>query len=180
MNLLTEITAPIVSFVELRWFSPEDEPSLPGLDMGNGRTLSAEDVLDGHFQRLADQAVQTDADPTDTAHPKPVRKLGPAIHKLSPDLALLTDLADNLADQTVQAHPAPQFRQNLHNALEKAHQEQAAKRVLGIQSEPLTDTWRLGPWNGWTVLLVSASTIVGLFVAVKLYRRATTRAARTC
>ncbi|MEZ4709724.1 MAG: hypothetical protein R3A44_21125 [Caldilineaceae bacterium] len=180
MNLLTEITAPIVSFVEVRWFSPADEPSLPGIDMGNGRTLSAEEVLDGHFQGLADQASPVDADPSNSAQQKPARNLGPAIHKLSPDLAPLTDLADDLAQQSKPAQPTPQFRQNLHNALERAHQEQMAKRVLGIQSEPLTDTWRLGPWSGWAVLLVSASTIAGLFVAVKLYRRATTRAAYTC
>ena len=68
---------------------------------------------------------------------QPARKLGSAIHKLSPDLAPLTDLADDLAEQTDSAHPAPQFRQNLHNALEKAHQEQTAKRVLGIQPDGL-------------------------------------------
>ena len=170
MNLLTEITAPIVSFVELRWFSNQDEVLLPGMDMGNGLILPPEDVLDGHFQRLAQVPEPSDV--------QPARKLESAIHKLSPDLAPLTDLADDLAEQTDSAHPAPQFRQNLHNALEKAHQEQTAKRVLGIQPEPLVDPWRLGLWNRWVILLVGASAVVGLFVAVRLYCRATRTATR--
>ena len=179
MNFLIEITTPIVSFVELRWFSSQDELLAPGIDMGNGQILPAADVLDGHFQRLADQNGKTDAGQTGSSQQKPERNLGPAIQKLSPDLVPLTDLADELAGQTEQAHPAPQFRQNLHDALERAHQEQAARRVLGIQPEPLADPWRLGPWSGWMVL-VAVSTMMGLFVAIRLYRVSAARLSAKC
>lgn len=171
MNFLTEITAPLFSYVELRWFSAPDELLTKGIDMGNGQTLPAEDVLDGHFQRLTKQQVEGTAGEDERATKRVDSTLNSAVQKLSPELAPLTDLATNLAEQTDMAFPAPQFRQNLHNALERAHQEQSARRVLGIQPQPLHDPWPLGAWRGWVLLLLGASTVLGLFITFKLYRR---------
>ncbi|MEM7533472.1 MAG: hypothetical protein AAF639_14915 [Chloroflexota bacterium] len=91
------------------------DPAAPyaqfGIDMGNGRHLGAEDVLDGHFKRLSE--------------------LNPAINALAPGLTPLTNLAEDLADSVPNVQPTDQFRANLQQALQESHRQQSAQRVLG-------------------------------------------------
>lgn len=112
---------------EIRW-PKREEQSAPKLDMGQGEALPAEDVLDGHFRRLFRRhtvEVQTDD------------SLKSAITVLAPDLAPLTDLAEDLADAVPDVQPEEQFRQDLHRALELTHRQHTAQRALG--TEPFKD-----------------------------------------
>jgi len=99
----------------------------PKIDMGDGRFVSAEDVLDGHFRRLAAPR------PTDTVRVQIKPDLQAAIRVVAPDLAPLTALASEVADTVPHVQPGAQFRQDLHRALELSHRQQNAQRILGTR-----------------------------------------------
>ena len=112
------------------WHPP---PARDGIDMGGGVMMDAEDVLEGHARRLQSRranksavnvGVQVDDD------------LVSAITVLAPDLAPLTELAEEVAEAVTPVHPTPQFRQHLHEALERTHRQYAAQRVLGTRPAP--------------------------------------------
>lgn len=102
----------------------------PGIDLGNGHTLTAEEVLEGHYRRLAAQrrpavahaAVQVD------------NNLPVAIAVLAPDLAPLTHLAEDVSVAMPPVEPTADFRRNLHDALERTHRQHSAQRILGARS----------------------------------------------
>lgn len=111
------------------WTEPSTKDFSARIDLGSGQSLGAEDVVEGHFQRLS-----TDA--------QNVASLDKAIASLAPELTPLTDVAAEVADTILPAHPEAQFRANLHQALELAHKQQAAQRVLGIvPPQQAEQTW---------------------------------------
>jgi hypothetical protein len=58
-----------------------------------------------------------------------------AIGVLAPNLAPLADVSAEMAADVPPATPEPEFRANLHAALERAHRQQAAQRLLGTRPE---------------------------------------------
>jgi hypothetical protein len=93
------------------------------IDMGDGRFVTAADVLEGHFHRLATQTVTVQLKPD----------LQAAITVVAPELAPLTAVASEVAHAMPQVQPGEQFRQELHRALELTHRQQHAQRVLGTR-----------------------------------------------
>ena len=101
-----------------------------GLDLGGGQVLAPEDVLDGHCVRLlanrSHKATQT----------VPVRvndNLSAAITVMAPNLAPLTDLAEEVAVAVPAVAPEPAFRQNLYQALERTHRQYRVQEALGTR-----------------------------------------------
>jgi hypothetical protein len=117
------------------------QPSAPGIDLGNGRMLGAEDVLEGHYRRMAARfQPQTLVRPRQVPpEPSPRRthrvavqvgdNLVAAITVLAPDLVPLTELAEEVAGVVPPVLPEPQFREHLHQALERTHRQYAAQRA---------------------------------------------------
>lgn len=99
----------------------------PGIDLGNGRVLGAEDVLEGHFRRMAARPQ------TCNVRVQVADNLAAAITVLAPDLAPLTQVAEQVAVAMPHVEPAPDFRLQLHQALERTHRQHAAQRVLGTR-----------------------------------------------
>ncbi|CAN5711245.1 hypothetical protein BH10CHL1_BH10CHL1_08280 [soil metagenome] len=119
------------------------------IDLGNGNFLEAEDVLEGHFHRLASTTVPVQVNANLTA----------AITVLAPSLTPLTELAEEVAHTMPQVQPAPQFRYHLHRALEQTHRQQAAQRILGTRPAAQAE----GPaWGMLTVILLVAVTLLGV------------------
>ena len=118
-----------------------------GLDMGDGRTLTPEDVLDGHGARLLAnrrrQAIRT------TVPVQVDDDLSAAITVMAPDLAPLADLAEEVAVAVPAVAPAPKFRQNLYEALERTHRQYRVQEALGTRpsqrggAHRTTDLWIL-------------------------------------
>lgn len=119
----------LVSRATDRWREPA---ALPGIDMGDGRVLEAEDVLDTYSARLISprrgRTTKTVAIQVDD-------NLVAAIEVLAPDLAKLTHLADEVAQAVPPVHPEAEFRQNLYEALDRTYRQQAARRALGTQED---------------------------------------------
>jgi hypothetical protein len=108
-----------------------------GIDLGNGRFLGAEDVLEGHFRRL------TTRPRTQHVAVQVGDNLMAAITVLAPDLAPLTMVAEGVAGALPYVQPAPDFRLHLHQALERTHRQHAAQRTLGTRpATPPTPTYR--------------------------------------
>ena len=105
-----------------------------GIDLGDGRILGAEDVLEGHFRRLASRPR------SQNVHVQVSDDLAAAITVLAPDLAPLTIVAEEVADAVPLVQPAPDFRQHLHQALERTHRQHAAQRTLGTRPTPAPST----------------------------------------
>ena len=110
---------------------PADSPTL---DLGDGKVLSASDVLDSHFQRMAR------AHPHGTVPAQHASSLQPAITVLAPELAPLTDLAEDLADAVTDVQPDTRFRSDLQRALEQTHRQHAAQRQLGTRQPAPSET----------------------------------------
>lgn len=128
-----------------------------GIDLGDGRQLRAEDVLEGHFQRLA----------ASTCHSEELRvqvtpTLSAAIRVMAPQLAPLTQIAEELASTFPTVSPAPDFRRDLHNALEMAHRQHAAQRAAGALS--LAESGGRIRWLPWSAL--GAAMAVGVCAGV--------------
>lgn len=95
------------------------------IDMGGGRTVRPEDLLEGHFQRLAGRrpgseevTIQVDA-------------AGSTVLRVSaPSLAPLAEVAEELATRMTTVQPSAGFRDQLHRSLEEAHRRQMEERRL--------------------------------------------------
>lgn len=121
------------------------------VDMGGGRVINSVDIVDGHAQRLSEESTND---------------LTSAIHVVAPQLAPLTDLAQEIADRSTKAHPDDKFRSDLQRALETTHRQQTARRSLGIQAAAQEDPlWWESPWA------MVVATLVTLLVLRWLYRR---------
>ena len=99
-----------------------------GLDLGDGRTLPPEDVLDGHSIRLLarrQRNVRT--------VPVQLHDLSAAITVMAPDLAPLADLAEEVAVAVPAVAPEADFRRNLHEALERTHRQRRVEEALGTR-----------------------------------------------
>jgi hypothetical protein len=117
------------SWLSQVWSAP---PMPRGIDLGDGRVLGAEDVLEGHFRRIA-------ARPRRQTRKVAVQLNDSLIAKitvLAPDLAPLTELAEEVANALPPVQPASDFRANLHQALERTHRQYSAQRVLGTRRPP--------------------------------------------
>jgi hypothetical protein len=136
------------------WPFQDRQSDQPPIDMGNGRVLAAEDLLEGHFHRLAAGTVQVQVK----------RDMQAAITVVAPQLAPLTEVAREVAQAVPVAQPAARFRHDLHKALELTHRQQAAQRKLGTRPAPAESHWgALG--------LVIAGVVLLIGVVVYLRRR---------
>lgn len=126
------------------FFNVVDQAEAPPakVDLGDGRFVAAEDVLDSHFTNRLDT-------PRLTVHVE--GDLNRALTALAPGLASLTELAEEVDQAVPRAQPTAQFRQDLHKALELTHRQHHAQRVLGTRVEtPETQT----PWKLIALLIV--------------------------
>lgn len=109
-----------------------DSPANDGLDMGEGRRLAPEDVLDGHSTRLIANRQQPQAR---TTVPVQVKDgVSVAITVLAPELAPLATLAEQVAFAVPAVSPEPIFRRNLYEALERTHRQHRVEELLGTRS----------------------------------------------
>jgi hypothetical protein len=139
---------------ELRWpLHVRGEPE-PQIDMGNGRLVSAADVLEGHYRRLATRTVTVQVQPD----------LQSAITVVAPELAPLTAVAADVAQAMPSIQPTMQFRQELHRALELSHRQQQAQRILGTYPAAAENNL---PWG----LLIGVAVLVTVLVGWLLVRR---------
>ena len=136
------------------WFS--ERTPIEQVDFGNGRAVSAADLLDGHFQRLATQPVPQSLS---GAH-----ELHTTIAVVAPTLTPLTDLAEEVAHTLPVAQPTPQFRDTLYKALEQTHRQHHAQRILGTRPTVVENN----EVHSWLVIGV-VFTIAGIFLM--LYKR---------
>lgn len=122
-----------------------------GIDLGGGRMLRAEDVLEGHFRRLASRPrAQTQHVSVQVGD-----NLLAAITVLAPDLAPLTMVAEEVAGAMPYVQPAQDFRLHLHEALERTHRQHAAQRTLGTRPPtPPVSSSRPTGWIAATVTLL--------------------------
>lgn len=137
----------------------QDQAALPAekVDLGNGRFVEGEDVLESHFHHQLET-------PRLTVHVE--GDLNRALTALAPGLASLTELAEEVDQLVPRVQPTPQFRHDLHKALELTHRQHHAQRVLGTRidtPEPQT------PWGMISMLIVVVLGMVS--VTVYLYRR---------
>lgn len=103
-----------------------------GLDLGDGRMLPPEDVIDGYSTRLI-------ANRRSASRTVPVQvedDLSAAITVMAPDLAPLASLAERVADAVPAVEPEPDFRRNLYEALERTHRQHLSQRALGTRPAP--------------------------------------------
>ncbi len=102
------------------------------VDMGNGQVLGPEDVLDGHWSYLLAERSARGARTVTVQVPD---NWSAAIQVMAPELAPLTELAQEVADALPAVHPAPQFRRDLYQALEQTHRQYSAQRALGTRPQ---------------------------------------------
>ena len=129
------------------WWRPQALPQ-SGIDLGNGRVLPPEDVLEGHYRRMTQQRAPSTSSTRQVAV-QVGDNLTVAITVLAPDLAPLTEIAEQVSDAVPLVEPTTQFREHLHQALERTHRQHAAARILGTRPAPRPQTARL-PW--WVVV----------------------------
>lgn len=110
-----------------------------GIDLGGGRLLPAEDVLESHFRRLAEQTAAFKAG-TQDVQIEVAPNLSAAIRVVAPKLAPLTEIAEELSHKIGTVAPDTQFRSELHRALEEAHRQLAAQRAAQPESRWFTST----------------------------------------
>ncbi len=128
------------------------------VDLGNGRFLNAEDVLDGHFHRIARATV-----------PVQVRSdLTAAITVLAPALTPLTNLAEEVAQTVPLVQPTAHFRHQLHQALEQTHRQQSAQRILGTRPPASSKST---PWPIFVLFVLTAVVLLG-YLGYRQQRRA--------
>ena len=135
----------------VHWLHRAQDAANRPIDMGNGRVIRAADVLDGHARRLMARTVQVQVKPD----------LQAAISVLAPDLAPLTNLAEEVANTTPRVEPTQRFRDDLHRALEQSHRQHAAQRHLGICTDAALATqssaWRWSLFAFLTTLILTVS-----------------------
>jgi hypothetical protein len=120
--------------------------------------IKAEEVLEGHFRHLSKGPQRS----TQNVSVQVGSNLTAAITVLSPTLAPLAELAEEVAQVVPQVQPAPQFRANLHKALERAHRQHAAQRVLGTRPPAAPEP--AAEWIDTTKLTLAAALLAILFV----------------
>lgn len=138
-----------------------EQAALPAekVDLGNGRFVEAEDVLESHFTNRLDE-------PRLTVHVE--GDLNRALTVLAPGLASLTELAEEVDQVVPRAQPAPQFRHDLHKALELTHRQHHAQRILGTRVEtPEMQT----PWALIALLVVFMTCLVSMTVYLSKRRK---------
>ena len=145
----------------LRWPNLRNRRPPTAIDLGGGRHLPAEDLLEGHFRRLAStpasQEIQVQVTPN----------LNAAIRVVAPQLAPLTQIAEELATTFPCVRPTEEFRRDLQRALEMAHRQQHAQRTLGTLPTP-EDTAN-SQWLWW--LALAASLLIVATVGLGLRQR---------
>jgi hypothetical protein len=129
-----------------------DQPDAPAekVDLGNGRFVEAEDVLESHFSNRLDT-------PRLTVHVE--GDLNQALTVLAPGLASLTELAEEVDQLVPRVQPTPQFRHDLHKALELTHRQHHAQRVLGTRVERPEQQ---RPWTLVAIIVVVAACVVSV------------------
>lgn len=130
----------------------QPESPVEQVDLGNGRVVGGEEVLDSHFTNRLDT-------PRLTVHVE--GDLNRALTALAPGLASLTELAEKVDEAVPRAQPAPQFRQDLQKALELTHRQHHAQRVLGTRVE---STEAGQAWTMVTLLLVVIACTISMTV----------------
>lgn len=133
------------------WRRGEFAVAWPGIDLGDGRVLGAEDVMESHYRRVRSRIYPVAVQVSDS--------LVAAIGVLAPNLAPLTDVAEQMATAVPPVTPEPEFRAHLHEALERTHRQHAAQRMLGTRQ---VASRRRSSRGFWLVALVVLS---GLLVA---------------
>jgi hypothetical protein len=109
------------------------------IDLGGGRLLPAEDVLESHFRRMSERTSALQSGTQDvTIEIAP--NLNAAIRVVAPKLAPLTEIAEELSHKIGTVTPDTQFRTELHRALEEAHRQLAAQRAAQPQTRWFTST----------------------------------------
>lgn len=107
------------------------------IDLGGGRVVRPEDLLEGHYLRLAQSPREGAAEAQDVqVHVS--GELRAAIRVVAPSLAPLTQVAEELASRITSVQPAQQFRSDLQRALEEEHRRRLA---AGLMEGPETPTW---------------------------------------
>lgn len=143
-----------------RWslWQTENRGFATHIDLGNGRTMRTEDLLDGHARRLNGASANA-ADQYGKSN------LTTAVRVVAPQVAPLTDLAQTIAEKSTPAHPANKFRSDLQQALENTHRQQNVRRTLGIQpsSRKEKSVWQ----SRWFFL----ATVVMVLLTVGILRR---------
>ena len=134
-------------FAYLPWSDPQPNQD-QRIHLGNGQFLAAEDVLEGHFHRIALTTVPVQVRPDLTA----------AITILAPGLTPLTELAEEVAHTVPLVQPTAQFRHDLHKALEQTHRQHAAQRILGTRPRATSEH---SSWAVFVLLLMVAVTVLG-------------------
>lgn len=147
------------------WF--ERTPPIEEVDFGNGRQVSAADLLDGHFHRLTTPSTDGNSQqPSETASEEvriPVENdFKTAINVVAPTLTPLTELAEEIVETMPEAGPTPHFRDTLNQALTQTHRQQRAQETLGIRPIPVEGNHRLRNWLVVTIVL----TVISLGIVV--------------
>ena len=121
------------------------------INLGKGQTIHAIDVVEGHAQRL--RKAKTNAAPAGSE-----QAITSAVRTVAPEVAPLTDLALNIANNSTNAQPASKFRKELQQALETSHRQQSVRRSLGIQAPAKKDP----PWwqSSWFLFVVATLLII--------------------
>jgi hypothetical protein len=162
-----------MGMVRGRWFGRAQRRSARNsIDLGGGHRVAPEDLLEGHFRRLAtDWAASLTPQPalapagprTQEVRVQVAPRLDTAIRVVAPTLAPLAQIAEELAAKIPTVQPPAQFRAELHEALEQAHRRHLEQQSLS----PLPAPRRTLPW-----LLAGLLAALGLAgVALWLLRR---------
>ncbi len=128
-----------------------------GIDLGGGRLVPAEDLLEGHFRRMAHPVA------AHTSHDVNVqvsRDASAAIRVVAPTLAPLTQVAEELASRLTTVKPTPQFRADLQRALEA---EMQRRLEAGAPADASPSGWL------WAAALITSAGLATL--ALWLLRR---------
>jgi hypothetical protein len=129
----------------------QETPPQGGIDLGNGRVMGAEDVLEGHYRRMTSHRQPfSGRAATHQVRVQVGDNLTAAITVLAPQLLPYTEVAEQVSDALPLVEPEEHFRQNLHQALERTHRQHAAQRVLGTR--PVPRAKQSNPLGWWMVI----------------------------
>ena len=187
---ITQLQMPHVTLFGVTWFYSEEEEDSASIDLGNGSFLDAPDVLDGHFRRLVQSSCVITADANmesisaevlsfeeqaqniagaPVAQDDKNADLTGAVSTLAPDLAPLAYLANDLARTVPQIEPEPEFRRDLLQKLEAAHQQMREDGYTG--SRCTEDGYAVVLWHYVSehYVLTGIPVIVGLIACARYF-----------